>query len=231
MISNHWLQRKGRVQSGEPDSITRVLVSAGHSLVWDKQAANKGNLLNSHFNYADLIRCIKGKTKVKRYDKCTVPKVHIWNPKKNVWQWGLGDGRGVCSWSECDSKKDRRVEGEVAGRVPGWEGQRQIRLSACCLPLPLLKPESRFATATATCQTRVLVCHNFLQRLISTVHWYNFCKFMRDKILWQLVHLNFNCKLKFEIALTFFRIEGLISKFFLDFCTERNMTKVWWGRG
>ena len=113
----------------------------------------------------------------------------------------------------------------------GREGQRQIRLSACCLPLPLLKPESRFATATATCKTRVLVCHYFLQRLISTVHWYNFCKFMRDKILWQLVHLNFNCKLKFEIALTFFRIEGLISKFFLDFCTERNMTKVWWGRG
>ena len=166
MISNHWLQRKGRVQYGEPDSITRVLVSAGHSLVWDKQAANKGNLLNSHFNYADLIRCIKGKTKVKRYDKCTVPKVHIWNPKKNVWQWGLGregEGRGVCSWSECDSKKDKvRVEGEVAGREGGKQGGRgSVRLDwvpAVChchcsnqslglpLPLPLVKPEFWFVT-------------------------------------------------------------------------------------
>ena len=224
MISNHWLQRKGRVQSGEPDSITRVLVSAGHSLVWDKQAANKGNLLNSHFNYADLIRCIKGKTKVKRYDKCTVPKVHIWNPKKNVWQWGLGregEGRGVCSWSECDSKKDKvRVEGEVAGREGGKQGGRgSVRLD--------------WVPAVCHCHlsNRSFGLSLFLQKLISTVHWYNFCKFMRDKILWQLVHLNFNCKLKFEIALTFFRIEGLISKFFLDFCTERNMTKVWWGRG
>ena len=73
-----------------------------------------------------------------------------------MWQLGLytvhRERGGVCSWSECDSKKDRmRVEAEVAGkwqggREGGREGQ-QIRLSACLplpLPVPLLKPEFAF---------------------------------------------------------------------------------------
>ena len=47
--------------------------------------------------------------------QCTVYNVHCTHCT-----WG---GGGVCSWSECDSKKDRmRVEAEVAGK---WQGGRE----------------------------------------------------------------------------------------------------------